>query len=357
MPLKFVSDRYGAKASTAVQRSIGENDMKNIIRFAISSQALFIISGLIAQAPAWAGTPFHTLETPDARIIHSETNTNLAARTAKIVAFAVRRVGENFGPPQHRVTVYIHDSAKDMSEGLMTTLGFDRVSAETIARVGISMRTRDMLHIHRRAGKWGKLFWHAVVHEHTHGMVEELYGPDIATKARWIYEGLGDYEANRTLRTRFPETEEKYTVWMDRSAFKALILGRLLRLEDISTNLKWDANIRSGRGPWVTQYALANVAVRYAVGKYGLEKIKQVLKRIRSGTPYQDAMRDVLGVSLVWFEVRYLADLFLRGLLEFYVHYTLAVAGGMIALIGSVSLVLFRRRRTKTAVSSGAESR
>ena len=303
-----------------------------------------MISALIAQVPARAADPFHTLETADSRIIHSENNATLAARTAEAIAFAVRKVGENFGRPQHRVTVYIHDKVEDMTEGLITTLGFNRVSAETIAKVGISMRTEDVLHMHSRVGKWGDYFWHAVVHEHAHGIVEELYGFNIATNARWIYEGLGEYEASRALRKRFPDMEKKHTDRMDRSAFRALILGRFLRLENISSDLKWEANIRRGHGPWVAQYAMANVAVRYAVGKYGLEKIKQVLERTGSGVSYQDAMRDVLGVSPLRFEIRYLSDLFLKGVLNFYVHYTLVAAGGMIALIGSISLVLFRRR-------------
>lgn len=312
---------------------------------------------MMTPAPAWAGGTLSVLETPDARILYSARNEALAAKTAEIMAFAVRAVGEDLGRPARRVTVYIHDTAEEMVNGLMTTLGFNRVSAETIARVGISMRTRNTLHIHRRAGKWGEMFWHAVVHEHAHGMVEERYGPDIATKARWIYEGFGDYEANRALRTRLGETEKSYTDRMDRVAFKALVLGKLPRLKDISTSRRWEANIRKGREPWTIQYATAYAAVRYAVERYGLEKMKQVLERTGSGIPYQTAMRNVFDVSVFGFEVRYLTSLFLKGIFGLYVHYTLALAAGLLAPAGLLLLVLFRRRRAKAAAFTAAGSR
>jgi len=340
-------------AASKLINPVSNAGMRRVLLIATFYPALFLFLVLVTQVPASARGQIQILETHDAIIIHSKANAALAIKTAEIMAFAVHAVGEDFGQPQHPVTVYIYETAEEMSDGLVRSLGFDRISADTIARVGISMRSRDTLHIHQRTGGWGDMFWYAVVHEHAHGMVEDRYGPGIAEKARWIYEGLGDYSANRALYTKFPDAMNKHTERMGRLAFKALVLGNLPRLANISTKQQWEANIRRGREPWNTQYAAAIVAVRYAVGKYGLNKVKDVLDQTGSGTPYQKAIQEVFGVSLLIFEARYMADLFLKGAFDLYARYTLLVAGCMLSLIIILWLAFFWRRRIEAAANVG----
>jgi hypothetical protein len=259
-----------------------------------------------------------TLQTPHAIIYFPQDLQPLARTTAEAFEFSYKGVGEYLGMPTRKIRIFIYASPANMIRGLMEIAGYDRLEAETIARVGISPRRSNTLHVHKRAKKWGKFYWHAIAHEHAHGVTEERYGRDVALSARWLYEGLGDFIAHRTLRNKYPGMELAWDKKRHKTAFKALVTGKLPHFQDISTTSRWLENIRNGTVSWNTQYAKAYTAVAYLVEQYGFERVLAILDSVRMGEPHETAISKVLGISLSSFETEYNLHLLRIGIFDIY---------------------------------------
>ncbi len=237
------------------------------------------------------------LEMARATILHHPDDKELATTVAQALELAHRSVGESLGYPTGSVQVYIHRSREEMVNGMATTLGYERGTAEVLATVGISPVTRHKLHL-RADRKWGRIFlWHAVVHEYAHGVIEDAYGMTVASSARWVYEGLGEYEAHRALKTRFPDFEERWKRWRLDVASRALRDGKWLPLAGLGAEAQWYANIEKGRETWDLQYAQAYATVTCVIEQHGFERLKAVLEAIKEGHSLEQAIERALGVS------------------------------------------------------------
>jgi hypothetical protein len=287
------------------------------------------------------------VETPYAIIFYPLQGESTAKEIASALEFAHHSLADDLGFPTGKVRVYIYSSSEEMVYGLMKILGYDRKEAEVVARVGISAYTKTTMHVHLRTKTWGPTLWHAVVHEYAHGLAEERYGVTLLSSARWLYEGLGEYEAWRALRLKLKDFEAKWSKARLKLAFKALIFGKLPRLESISTQAQWYENMIAGRQSWDIQYAAAYAAVRYIVDQQGFEMLQRLLEEIKKGSSFRQAVQKSLGISAVRFEFGFRTSLFIKGVLELYAFYT-AVLFSIVVLTGIFGARLLRwkhRRR------------
>jgi hypothetical protein len=312
------------------------------------SSALFLL--IMLGTTRLAAQPETVLETPLAHIHYHGDHKALAKITAEALEFARQSVGTLSGFPQKKLKVYLYDSEQQMTDGLMATLGQPRHEAAVIAKVGFSAVTNNTLHIHSRAEKWGHLFWHALVHEYAHGITEERYGANLPNFARWLYEGLGEFEANRSFSRKFEAFEEDYVRSRFKVAFKALIFCKLLRFKNIVAKEDWYANIANSRERWDIQYAQAYTAVYYLITNYGFDHFSALLTEIKKGKSVEEAMMKVYGLSPRRFEVQYYSFMLLNGLFGLYLRHTLMLlALGCLFVLG-LFLLLKRRRAAETRV-------
>jgi hypothetical protein len=306
--------------------------------------ALFLLMVLWPMRPS-AQEPETVVETPLALIHYHDDHKELAKTTGEALEFARQWLGTPLGFPQNKINVYLYDSERQMTDGLMAILGYTRKEAAVIAKVGFSAVTSNTLHIHSQAGRRGHLYWHAVIREYAHGITEERYGSKLLNSARWLYEGLGEFEANRSLSRKFEAFEEDYARWRFKVAFKALISFKLLRFKNILSKDDWYANIENSRERWDIQDAQAYTAVSYLITNYGFDRFAALLTEIKNGLSAEEAMKKAFGLSPWRFELQYYSFLLLNGLFGLYLGYTLAlVALGFLFLLGV--FLLLKRQRT-----------
>lgn len=307
---------------------------------------LFLLALYSAPAKAFGGVAGNAFETPHAIVFYHPGNEALAETVGNALEFAHGSVAEDLGYPANKITAYIYDSGEEMVDGLMTVLGYDRREAELIAKVGISAVTKNTFHLHPKAKTWpAKIFWHYVVHEYAHGLTEDRYGTEPALSARWLYEGLGEYEGHRSVEAKYPNFEERWSRSRYKLVFKALVFGDLFRLANLSGIDQWYANIARSWRTWDLQYAQAYVAVRYIVDEYGIERLKAVLAEISAGLPIEAAIEKVLGVSLSWLELSLVAYLLVKGMTELYVSYAVALFTIFASLVVAVPVFIRYRKR------------
>lgn len=283
-------------------------------------------------------------ETSFARIHCYGEHKELIKTTGEALEFARHTLGSPAGFPPKKIEVYLYESEQQMAEGLMAILGYPRKDAKAVAKAGFSPFTGNTLHINSRAEKWGRFFWHAVVHEYAHGMAEERYGPVLPHSARWVYEGLGEFEANRALSRKFAAFEESYARSRFKVAFKALLFFRLFQFKNILAQDDWFANIANSRERWDIQYAQAYSAVNYLITDYGFDNFSALLTEIKNGRSVEEGMQKVFGLSPLRFEIQYYWFMLRKGLFDFYVNYTAALSAIFVFLSLGLFLLLKRRR-------------
>ena len=315
---------------------------KILVSLALSS-ALFLL--IMLWAACLAAQTETVLETPLARIHHQNDQEALANTAAEALEFARQSVGTFSSLPHRKLEVYLYDSAQQMTDGLMETLGQPRHEAAVIAAVGFSAVANSTLHIHaRRADKSWYLFWHGLVREYAKGMAAERYGANLSKHARWLYEGLGEFEANRALSKKFEAFEEDYARSRFEIAFKALIFCKLPRFKNIVTKEGWHANLANSRGRWAVPYAQAYMAVNYLITGYGFDQFAALLTEIKNGGSVEEAMMKIYGLSPLRFEVNYYSFMLLNGLFGLYLSHTLALLALLCLLVLGLFLLLKRRR-------------
>ena len=184
-------------------------------------------------------------------------------------------------------------------------------------------------------------------------MATERLGPALADKARWMFEGLGDYEGTRALSAKSPDAGRDFRRQRLKVAFKALVKGQLPSLDAISDRATWFVNINTDVRKWDRQYACAYVAMDYLIRTYGFSKVGEVLKEAGAGVPYGTALSQVLGISTLGLETRVVGSLAVTGFFDLYPRYTAALAVVAAALLlgalprlcgGSRDSLLCRRR-------------
>ena len=279
----------------------------------------------------------HTLETATTVVHFHLEDESLAYLIAEILDYAHASIGETFGYVPSQIATYIYRTNSEMSEGLRQMLSYTPWEIDAILRVGISACTQYTFHIHRRVARRHNFLWHAVLDEYVQGVTEVRFGTAPAHSATWIEEGVSSFIANKVLMQKLPAFEKWFLVWNYKIAFKALVSGKLPRLVNISTRRQWYTNITHNRTSWNNQYATAFIGVLYIVEQYGFETIELILAKVKGGIAYSRAMQQILGLSLDQFESRMRLWLFLKGIFDLYLKYTVL----LIILVGLGAVLTF----------------
>jgi len=257
-------------------------------------------------------------------VYHHPKDASLAQTIVNAFEIAYIGVGLDLGYPNRKISIYIYDSPEEMVNGLVTILGYDPDYAKLHTRIGATACTKYTMHFLSRVKSWGPMLWHAVAHEYSHGLVEESYGTNASISMRWLLEGLGDHEAYRTIRTKFPSYMQNWKLQRLMVAFVSHIQGGLPTLTEISTDKEWINNIRTSLDLWDMQYAEAYVAVSYLIQTYGLGKCKSILDFLKKNPSQEEAVRASLGISLGEFEDAFRKHLLRRGFVNFVKSYKLS---------------------------------
>lgn len=322
----------------------------NEFRTGPSAPLRLLLIGLAAAAmgakPAAAADDLAELRTENATIVYPAEDERFAHKLGQAFEWGLKVVAEDLGRPAHRVTIHVYRTKAEMAEGAVTILGRTPSEAHGIARAGMSDRDRDAILVIGSADRWGDFLWQAIAHEHAHGMTTERFGPALADKARWMFEGLGEYEGIRALEAKSPEAARDFRTRRLKVAFKALVKGQLPSLDEISDRPTWFVNINTDVGKWDRQYACAYVAMDYLIRTYGFRKVGEVLKEAGAGVPYGTALAQVLGISTLGLEARVLGSLAVTGFFDLYPRYTAALVVAAAALLIAAFLLLRVRRRS-----------
>jgi hypothetical protein len=319
----------------------------NVNQFAtplVFSLPLLLIGLTIASlfgVKAAAAAEFSELITEHAAIRYPPEKEHFARELGEAFEWGLKVVAEDLGYPSNRVTIYVYRTRQEMAEGATAILGRNRSEADGIARAGMSDRDRDSILVIGNADTWGDFLWLVIAHEHAHGMTTERFGSAIADSARWIFEGLGEYEGLRALEAKSPEAARAYQRGRQKVAFKALVTGHLPQLEEIADRETWFNNINTDTHKWDRQYACAYVTVDYVIRNYGFQKFSEILKETGAGVPYGAALMKVLGISPLGLEVRVVISLIVTGFFDLYLFYTAMLAA--IALAMTVAAISAQR--------------
>lgn len=271
-----------------------------------------------------------------------------ARRILEILEQAIQYVEQRLPNSNGKVTAYLYGSDDEMARGLTTILGYSPMEVSAVLKVGISEQSNNTLHIHKKTKAWGNFLSHAIVDEHTHGVIQNRYGAGPANYATWIEEGLTSYIAHEVLADHLKAFEDGYPERRFKVAFKSLILGKLPKLDDISTRNQWYKNINESHDAWNAQYALAYFSVSYLVSNYGLVSVLNILSDIKEGLPYKDSLKDITGITLDDFEHGMRISLVHTGIFHLYLNYIfLALACLTIIIVMYVYHTLATRRRKK----------
>ena len=132
----------------------------------------------------------------------------------------------------------------------------------------------------------------AAVHEMTHAFVASLSG---ARAPAWIHEGLAQYEQNKIQPVNT-------VVFTSAVRTKALMpMGRLL-----SESLQID---KMDPLEVALFYQEVFVLVSYMVERYQMYRMKEILLKFKEGKPAEQAIEEVLGISLTELEKEWLATI------------------------------------------------
>ncbi len=284
-------------------------------------------------AKAAAAAEFSELVTEHATIRYPPEKERLARELGAAFESGLKVVADDLGYPPNRATIYVYRTRQEMAEAAIETLGRNRLEADGIARAGMSDRDRDLILVIGNADTWGDFLGLVIAHEHAHGMTTERFGSAIANSARWIFEGLGEYEGLRALAVKSPEAARAYRTGRLKVAFKALVTGHLPRLEEIADRKAWFNNINADKHKWDRQYACAYVTVDYVIRKYGFQKFSEVLKDTGVGVPYSVALMKALGTSPLGLETQILTSLVVTGFFNLYPFYTAILAALALAMM------------------------
>ena len=317
------------------------NQFATPLVFSVPLLLIGLISASVFGTRAAAAVEFSEFFTEHAAIRYPPEKEHLARELGEAFEWGRKVVAEDLGYPSNRVTIYVYRTRREMAEGVTAILGRNRSEADGIARAGMSDRDRDSILVIGDADTWGDFLWLVIAHEHAHGMTTERFGSAIADSARWIFEGLGEYEGLRALEAKSLEAARAYRRGRQKVAFEALVTGHLPQLEEIADRETWFNNINTDKHKWDRQYACAYVTVDYVIRNYGFQKFSEVLKETGAGVPYGAALMKVLDISPLGLEVRVLISLVVTAIFDLYLFYAVMLAA--IALAMTVAAISARR--------------
>lgn len=191
---------------------------------------------------------------------------------------AYRQISQDFGVYfNHKTTVLFYDGRK-----------FHDVTGQ-LQWVGGLYDGKIRLPAYRQGFREGDLRA-AAAHEMTHAFVAFLGGPHAPA---WIHEGLAQYEQNKIQPV-------DTTVFTAAVRTKALMpMSRLL-----SENLQID---KMDPLEVALFYQEVFMLVRYMIGRFQMYRMKEILLKFKEGKPAEQAIEEVLGISVVQLEREWLA--------------------------------------------------
>jgi len=132
----------------------------------------------------------------------------------------------------------------------------------------------------------------AAAHEMTHAFVAFLSG---GRAPAWIHEGLAQYEQNKVLQVNA-------TVFKAAARTKALVPMSLLLSEDLQKD-KMDPMEAA------LFYQEVYKLVSYMVERYQMYRMKEILLKFKEGKPAEQAIEEVLGISVSQLEKEWLSTI------------------------------------------------
>ncbi|MCK5359433.1 MAG: hypothetical protein KAJ95_02340, partial [Gammaproteobacteria bacterium] len=179
--------------------------------------------------------------------------------------------------------------------------------------------------------------------------LREKYVIGSSISATWIEEGLTSYLANEVLADRLGDFEGTFPGRRFKVAFKALVSGRLPKLDEISTRSQWYSHINESREAWDDQYALAYFSVSHLVSNYGFESVLDILSDVGKGLSYKDSLENVTGAVMGDFEHAMRVSLLYTGLFHLHIKYTIFILAGLVIIVViSVYLIRWIRQSSRT---------
>jgi hypothetical protein len=271
-----------------------------------------------------------------------------ARRILEILEEAKQLVANRLPNSDSKVKVYLYGSSDEMARGLATILGYSPMEINAVIKVGISEQNNNTLHLHPKTAYWGSFLPHAIVDEHIHGVLREKYGTGSSISATWIEEGLTSYLANEVLIDKPGDFEGTFPERRFKVAFKALISGKLPKLDEISTRSQWYSRINESREAWDNQYALAYFSVSYLVSNYGIDSVLEILSDVGKGLSYKASLEDVTGATLNDFEHAVRVSLLYTGLFHLHRKYTIFILASLVIIVVmSVYLIRWIRQYSR----------
>ena len=272
-----------------------------------------------------------------------------ATRILKIFNEAKQLVAKRLPNSNSKVKVYLYGSSDEMAQGVKTILRYNPMEIKAVIKVGITEQRNNTLHLHPKTAKWGSRLTHAIVDEHIHGVLQEKYGTGPSTSAIWIEEGLTSYLAHEVLAGKLVDYEDAYPERRFKVAFKALVLGKLPKLDEVSTRSQWYSNINESHESWNNQYALAYFSVSHLVSNYGFESVLDVLSDVAKGLSYKDSMENVTGTAFDDFEHTMRVSLLYTGIFHLYIKYTVFILAILtFTVLISIYLIRWVRQTSRT---------
>lgn len=297
-----------------------------------------------ASAMDIAGNFDRRIDGDNASIFFNSDNEMHAKRILEIFSTATLLVAKRLPNFNSKVNLYLYDSGDGMAQGVRNILGYTPEEVNAVVKVGITEQSNNTLHLHPKTAKWGSRLTHAIVDEHIHGVLQEKYGTGPSTSATWVEEGLTSYLAHEVLADKPVDYENKYPERRFKVAFKALVLGKLPKLDEISTRRQWYGNINESHEAWDNQYALAYFSVSHLVDNYGFESVLDILAGVATGQSCEDALEKITGTTLVDFERTMRLSLTYIGFFQLYLKYTVFILA-ILSLIVLTFLFLVKLKR------------
>lgn len=275
-----------------------------------------------------------------------------ARRVLEIFEEAKLLVAERLPHSESKVKLYLYGSSDEMAQGLAAILGYNPVEIKAVMKAGMSEQSKNTLHLHPKTAHWGSFLTHAIVDEHTHGVLQEKYGTGSSISATWIEEGLTSYLANEVLAGQLEDYEGTFPERRFKVAFKALVSGKLPKLDEISTRSQWYNRINESHEAWNNQYALAYFSVSHLVRNYGFDSVLQIISDVGKGLSYKDSLEDITGADLSDFEQAMRFSLLYTGIFHLHMKYTIFILVGLIIIVVT-SVYLIRRIRQSWSTRHG----
>ncbi|MBS7645395.1 hypothetical protein KEJ44_05065 [Candidatus Bathyarchaeota archaeon] len=230
--------------------------------------------------------PTLSMEFNHATVYYSQGNEKRAKDIGEAFEYAYAFLQQDFPQaPSQRFTIYVYNTQEDLVQGLIKFSGFPPSSAEFFKRGGAPRPLNYIMHVSPSFN------WHTVAHELTHTFIEE-YSGRAYLDIKWLDEGLAEYEAWRCVsnepRHRQEEEVFKHTAW---NTIKSRV--KLYPLEELATEEQWVKEMKAGHSNYI--YSQSFLIVSYLVSHYGLDEVKEILRKVQEGATASAAVETVLG--------------------------------------------------------------